>query len=102
MEVNSPSSSSTSAFITMSSQQKALFLQCKGAPLLVQTTDIPKPGLGELLVKVEAAALNPIDWQIQAFGLFIEKYPCILGSDGAGTVVEVGGGATPFAVGDRV
>ncbi|PIL26203.1 hypothetical protein GSI_11958 [Ganoderma sinense ZZ0214-1] len=86
----------------MSSQQKALLLPSKGAPPVVQATDIPQPGPGELLVKVEAAALNPIDWQIQAFGLFIEKYPCILGSDGAGTVVKVGEGATSFAVGDRV
>nr|VWO96014.1 Conserved virulence factor C [Ganoderma boninense] len=86
----------------MSSQQKALFLPSGGAPLVVQTTDIPKPKPGELLVKVEAAALNPIDWQIQAFGLFIEKYPCILGSDGAGTVVEAGEGVTSFAIGDRV
>lgn len=101
-KANALSTSSASASIAMSSLQKALFLPSKGAPLVVQTTDIPKPGPGELLVKVEAAALNPIDWQIQAFGLFIEKYPCILGSDGAGTVVEVGEGVTLFATGDRV
>ena len=57
---------------------------------------------GEILVKVEATALNPLDWKIQAYGLIVEKYPAILGFDGAGTVVEVGEDVTSFAVGDRV
>ena len=86
----------------MPSQQNAIFLESKGGPLVVKSTEVPKPGPGELLVKVEAAALNPIDWQIQSFGLFVEKLPCILGSDGAGTVVQVGEGVTSFVVGDRV
>ncbi|RPD53634.1 GroES-like protein [Lentinus tigrinus ALCF2SS1-7] len=86
----------------MPSQQKALFLDSRQGSLTVRETDKPTPGPGELLVKVEAAALNPIDWMIQAFGVFVEKYPAIIGSDGAGTVVAVGEGVTAYAVSDRV
>ena len=90
------------ALSIMPSQQKVLFLESRQGPLAVRTTDVPSPGSGELLVKVEAAALNPIDWMIQAFGVFVETYPAIIGSDGAGTVVEIGEGVTSFVAGDRV
>ncbi|TBU41225.1 GroES-like protein [Dichomitus squalens] len=86
----------------MPSQQKALYLESKGGQLVVNFTEVPTPGPGELLVKVEAAALNPIDWQVQTLGVFIERYPCILGIDGAGTVVQLGAGVTSFVVGDRI
>ena len=81
---------------------KALLLLEKQGSLAVRDIETPKPGPGEILVKVEAAALNPLDWKIQAYGLIVEKYPAILGFDGAGTVVEVGEDVTSFAVGDRV
>ncbi|KAI0787307.1 GroES-like protein [Fomes fomentarius] len=83
-------------------QQKALFLQEKQGSFAVSSSDVPKPGAGELLIKNEAAGLNPVDWKIQAFGLFVEKYPAILGLDAAGTVEAVGEGVTTFKKGDRV
>ena len=88
----------------MPSQQQALFLESKFGQFAVRKTDIPKPGPGELLVKLEASALNPLDWKIQAYGLFVEKYPAVLGFDAAGVVVEIGDGVAPgtFSVGDRV
>ena len=86
----------------MPAQQKSLLLTAKQGPFAVGTTDVPKPGVGELLIKVQATALNPVDWKIQAYGLFIDVFPAILGSDGAGTVEEVGEGVTGFAKGDRV
>ena len=55
-----------------------------------------------MLVKVHAAALNPVDWKIQKYGIFIETFPAILGSDVAGEVVELGAGVSSFKVGDRV
>ena len=69
-----------------------------------------KPGVGELLVKVKAAAVNPVDWKIrdglgELFGL---KLPLILGCEVAGTVEAVGSGGpsqtgdSDFAVGDNV
>ncbi|GBE88144.1 chaperonin 10-like protein [Sparassis latifolia] len=86
----------------MSAQQKVLFLQSKQGKFAVGTTAVPTPGPGELLVKVEATALNPVDWKIQAGGFMITEYPAILGGDVAGTVEAIGEGATGFTVGDRV
>ncbi|KAG5719568.1 Zinc-type alcohol dehydrogenase-like protein C2E1P3.01, partial [Termitomyces sp. T112] len=83
-------------------QHKALFLDAKCGNWALGYNDTPKPGNGELLVKIEAVGLNPVDWSIQKWGLFIENYPAILGTDTAGVVVEVGPGVTNFAVGDRV
>ncbi|THH04873.1 hypothetical protein EW145_g5210 [Phellinidium pouzarii] len=84
--------------------QKALFLETpSNGEWVVRTRDIPKPGPGELLVKIYATALNPVDWAIRAFNLkLIDKYPAILGLDSSGTVEEVGEGVQGFAKGDRV
>lgn len=86
----------------MPTQQKALLLPEKQGDWIVGPAEVPKPGPGQLLVKVEATALNPIDWKIQVYGWIIEAYPSILGSDGAGIVEEVGEGVLDFAVGDKV
>ena len=85
------------------SQQKALFLQApNNGEFIVGTKDIPKPGPGQLLIKIHAAALNPLDWKIRAYGLYVEKYPAILGCDASGTVEEIGEGVNEFEKGDRV
>lgn len=86
----------------MPAQQKALVLTAKQGPFAVQIIDVPKPASGELLIKIQATALNPVDWKIQAYGIFIEKFPAVIGSDIAGTVEELGEGVTGFAKGDRV
>jgi len=54
------------------------------------------------LVKIEATALNPVDWKVQKSGVFVEEWPCVLGEDSAGTVAAVGKGVAGFAVGDKV
>ena len=82
--------------------QKALILPVKQGEWEVTEIPIPKPGPKELLVKVVATALNPIDWKIQAFGMFVEHYPSTTGTDGAGVVVGLGEGVTSFSVGDRM
>lgn len=86
----------------MSSTHKALLLEKKFGGYAVGDIATPKPGPGELLVKVHAAALNPVDWKIQKYGIFIETFPAILGSDVAGEVAELGEGVSGFKVGDRV
>jgi len=85
------------------SEQKALLLESKHGSFVV--TSIPKPttaSAGELIVKVQAAGLNPVDWKIQSYGLFYEDYPVITGSDVAGDVEQVGEGVVGFKKGDRV
>ncbi|KAH9919388.1 chaperonin 10-like protein [Fomitopsis serialis] len=84
------------------SQQKVLYLQSKNGSFAVASAPVPKPGPGEVLIKVQSTALNPVDWKIQAFGIFVEKFPSIIGGDAAGVVVEVGEGVTNLKKGDRV
>ncbi|KAJ3558339.1 hypothetical protein NP233_g11527 [Leucocoprinus birnbaumii] len=82
--------------------QKALFLTQKHGEFALGTRPIPQAGEGEVLVKIRAAALNPVDWKIQKWGFLIEEYPAVLGSDIAGDVISVGKNVTKFSIGDRV
>jgi NADPH:quinone reductase-like Zn-dependent oxidoreductase len=87
----------------MSRQQKASFLPSKFADnFVLGTAPIYKPSPGELLVKNKAASLNPVDWKVQKYGMFVEHYPAIVGVDIAGDVEEVGEGITSFSKGNRV
>lgn len=87
----------------MSSQkQKALFLESKQGRFVVGERDVPMPSKGQLLVKIHAAALNPIDYKIQQTGVFVEKFPAVLGVDMAGVVERVGDGVQDFVTGDKV
>ncbi|WOG95072.1 hypothetical protein DCAR_0314374 [Daucus carota subsp. sativus] len=66
---------------------------------------IPTPKKGEVLVKVEAVGINPIDYKIQGGFLrpFVpKKFPHVPGSDIAGEVVELGYGVTKFKKGDKI
>ena len=82
--------------------QKALILDAKLGKFSVDIVQVPKPGSGEILIKVKAAALNPVDWKIHKYGFLVEKFPAILGTDIAGDVEEIGEGVTEFQKGDRV
>ncbi|KAJ3697336.1 hypothetical protein LUZ61_001041 [Rhynchospora tenuis] len=65
---------------------------------------VPVPKEGEILVKVEAASVNPCDWKIQS-GLMkpsIPKFPCVPLTDIVGVVVNVGLGVDDFKPGDRI
>ncbi|KAH6814414.1 Oxidoreductase [Perilla frutescens var. frutescens] len=66
---------------------------------------VPTPGKGELLLKLEATTLNPVDWKIQKGLLrpFLpRKFPYIPATDVAGEVVKVGPGVENFNPGDKV
>ena len=66
-------------------------------------TDVPTPGPGEVLVKVQANCINYRDLSIvEDPGPRNISYPRVPNSDGAGEVVEVGDGVTRFKAGDRV
>ncbi|KAG2123763.1 chaperonin 10-like protein [Suillus clintonianus] len=86
----------------MSPQQKALILPEKQGNFKVGSRSIPSPGIGQLLVKVHSAALNPVDYKIQDDGIFVTHYPAVLGVDIAGIVEELGEGVENFRKGDKV
>jgi NADPH:quinone reductase-like Zn-dependent oxidoreductase len=87
---------------------KALLLQKKETTsFFVGDVPVQKPQAGEILIKIHATTLNPLDWKIPKFGIFMDiypfdKHPVVLGHDIAGEVVEIGEGVTDFKVGDRV
>jgi NADPH:quinone reductase-like Zn-dependent oxidoreductase len=84
-------------------QQKALFLSGINGTWSIGERAIPKPGPGELLVKIHSTALNPVDWGASKIPLpFITDFPVVLGFDAAGTVAALGEGVGSFQVGDRV
>jgi NADPH:quinone reductase-like Zn-dependent oxidoreductase len=62
----------------------------------------PEPRPTEVLVRVAAAGVNPVDWKTRAKGGFLGEPPFTVGWDVAGVVEQVGYGVTRFAVGDRV
>ena len=86
----------------MSPTQKALYLNKKFGDIVLEDAPIYKPGPGEILIKIKATSLNPVDWKTQKLGMFIDKFPAILGGDIAGDVEELGEGVKEFKKGDRV
>ncbi len=77
-----------------------------GSPEVLQLREIPNPlppGNTELLVRLKAAGVNPIDTKLRKRGTFYpDQMPAILGCDGAGVVEAVGSAVTRFRVGDEV
>ncbi|KAG2361282.1 chaperonin 10-like protein, partial [Suillus spraguei] len=86
----------------MSLQQKTLFLFEKQGNFELGSRRISSPGAGELLVKIQSAALNPLEHKMKDTGMFLTHYPAVLGSDIAGIVEEIGEGVDNFRKGDRV
>jgi NADPH:quinone reductase-like Zn-dependent oxidoreductase len=83
---------------------KALLLD-KGADyhhLRIGTTDIPEPAAGEILVRVQAVGLNPIDYKLTKSGFPTWRFPHILGLDVAGVVEKLGVDVDRFTIGDHV
>jgi len=86
----------------MPARHLTLILPSRQAPFALGTREINEPGPGEILVRVKATALNPSDAKVQKRGIYVSKYPAVLGSDGAGVVERVGEGVTRFDPGDDV
>ena len=86
---------------------KAAVLHEYGGPSKLQYKDFDDPvaGTGELLVRVAAASINPIDYKMrsgEARTRFPVEFPAILGRDFSGVVRTVGEGVTGFEGGERV
>ena len=84
---------------------RAMVIPEFGGPDLFEERDVPRPepGPGEILVRVFASSVNPIDTKLRADGSFAGLEPLvILGADVSGVVEEVGAGVEDFAPGDEV
>lgn len=94
--------SSTQVFFDkMPESQKALLLTEKQGDLVVGEMEVYTLGKYELLIKVHATSLNPVNWKIKKYGHVVEKFPAVLGSDVAGEIEQVGEGVHEFKRGDR-
>jgi NADPH:quinone reductase-like Zn-dependent oxidoreductase len=86
---------------------KAVQFDSYGSIDVLQVRDVPRPvpGVGEVLVEVKAAGINPSEAVIRSGALhhiFPATFPSGQGSDFAGVVAELGSGVSGFAVGDEV
>lgn len=75
-----------------------------GGPEVLELTEAPRPEPAptEVLVRVAAAGVNPVDWKTRARGGVLGEPPFTVGWDLAGVVEAVGRGVTRFVPGDRV
>ncbi len=86
---------------------RAIVVHQYGGPEVLKFEDYPDPvtGPGEVLVRVAAASVNPIDYKRRA-GLtkdfYPMQFPALIGVDLAGTAVKIGPGVEGFSVGDQV
>ena len=92
---------------TKSQTTKAVRIHNYGGPEVLQyeAAPRPKPGKGEVLIRVHAAGVNPIDWKVRAGYMkdFIpHSFPLILGWDVSGVIEEVGPNVSRFKKGDEV
>lgn len=85
---------------------KAILMQQVGAADLLHYTETTRPEIKEpheLLIKIKAAGVNPIDTKLRSNGTFYpDSMPAILGCDGAGEVIAVGDKVERFTPGDEV
>ncbi|KAI9452246.1 GroES-like protein [Russula earlei] len=86
----------------MTSEQQVLWFTEVGGPFQIAHREVPRPGPGFVLIKIESCALNPVDDWNQRTGILVDKYPYIAGSDGSGIVEDVGEGVSQLKKGDRV
>ena len=83
---------------------RAIRQHALGGPDVLQLEEVPRPEPGptEVLVRVAAAGVNPVDWKVRQRGGLLGQPPFTVGWDVAGVIEAIGGGVTRFAVGERV
>ena len=88
----------------MTGTMQAAILDGAKQPFRLTSIDRPTPGPGEVLVKIAASGVNPLDTKIRAGAAAHARhpFPAILGIDLAGTIAAVGAGVTAFRAGDEV
>ncbi|GAM87679.1 hypothetical protein ANO11243_057060 [Dothideomycetidae sp. 11243] len=86
----------------MAANRAAWLTEPKATFLKIDSAEMPTPGPDEVVIANKAIAINPIEWKMVDYGMFIPKYPHILGSDLSGTVHEVGTDVSTLRKGDRI
>src|SRR5437764_7999872 len=86
---------------------KAIRIHNYGGPEVLHYEDAPcpKPQAGEVLIRVHAAGVKPIDWKVREGHMkdfWPHKFPLILGWDLSGVVEQLGRGVSQFKIGDEV
>jgi len=87
---------------------RALRFHAYGGPDVLRIDELPEPlpGAGQVKVRVQAVALNPLDWKIRAGHLrllpLFRSPPRGVGGDFAGEIVAIGAGASMRRIGERV
>ncbi|MFH9090751.1 NADP-dependent oxidoreductase [Streptomyces sp. NPDC017673] len=87
-----------------SATMRAFSQDTLGGPEVLKPVNVsrPAPGLGQILVRVHATSVNPVDVMNRTSGVFVGEPPFVLGYDVSGTVAAVGPGVTVHRVGDEV
>lgn len=90
--------------ITMTGTMKAVRIDEMGGPQVLRFEEMPRPepGAHEVLVRVHAAGVNPVDWKIREGYLGKIALPTVLGSDFSGEIEALGPEVTEFRVGEAV
>lgn len=86
---------------------RAIVIDGFGSADRLRSAEVPAPAAaaGEVLIRIVAAGVNPVDWKIRKGfldSLLPHRFPLIPGWDAAGTIAALGDGVAGFAVGDRV
>jgi NADPH:quinone reductase-like Zn-dependent oxidoreductase len=83
---------------------RAIRQEVLGGPEVLHEVEMDKPeaGISQVLVRVQAAGVNPTDWAHRAHPIFLGPPPIVLGWDVSGTVEATGFGVTLFQPGDEV
>src|SRR4051794_15969604 len=82
-------------------QVRAVVAKAKGEPVSIETVNVPDPGPGEAVVRVQACGVCHTDLHYREGGIN-DDFPFLLGHEAAGTVESVGDGVTNVAPGDFV
>jgi NADPH:quinone reductase-like Zn-dependent oxidoreductase len=107
MKAAAQSKETTATTTTSGKNMKAMIIRSYGDANVIESHQLPIPSIGpdEILVKVHATGINPVDWKMRQG--YREEFlqhnnPGILGWDVSGTVVEIGDLVTRFKKGDKI
>jgi NADPH:quinone reductase-like Zn-dependent oxidoreductase len=89
---------------TTTETMKAIQIHSFGGPEVLKLDEIPRPEPGpqQVLVRVHAAGVNPVDWKIREGKLGQIPLPSIMGNDFSGEIEALGPDVTEFRVGESV